>query len=137
MSGYRVRQEGEERWGTKERGWRLLAVSVVVGALALLAALGGLGYGLSGLGDAAASAGRSLAAAVRSPGRDGPPRLEAGGPYTPGRAVIFYGGYFCATGPYGRRVRLVWALRELDTLRQGSSSVVGPFGSRTQARGAC
>jgi hypothetical protein len=137
MSGYRVRQEGKEGQATKERGWRLLAVGVVVGALALLAAFGGLGYGLSGLGDAAASVGRSFAASVRSPGRDGPPRLESGGRHTAEYAVIFYGGYFCAKGPYGRRVRLVWALRELDTLRQGSSRVVGPFQSRAQARGAC
>ena len=115
-----------ERAAERRARWQLLAAGVLVGGLALLAAFGGLGYGLSGLGDAAASAGRSLEAAVRSPGRDGPPPLGAGWRQTPEHAVIFYGGYFCASGPAGRRVRLVLSLRELDTLTQGSSRVVGP-----------
>ena len=123
--------------GQPERDRQLLAAGVLVGGLALLAAFGGLGYGLSGLGDAAASAGHSVAAAVRSPGREGPPPLGAGWRQTPEHAVNFYDGYFCAKGPAGRRVRLVLSLRELDTLTQGSSRVVGPALTMTQARGAC
>ncbi len=74
---------------------------------------------------------------MRSPDRDGPPPLAPGWRHTPANAVIFYGGYFCAKGADGRRVRLVLALRELDTLTQGSSSVVGPISSKAQTRGAC
>ena len=120
-----------------ERRWRILAVAVVIGGLILLAAFGGLGYGLSQAGGAAASAGHSLVAVVRAPDRNGPPPLEAGWRHTPANAVIFYGGYFCAHRPAGRSVRLVLALRELDTLTQGSSSVVGPFLTKAQTRGAC
>jgi hypothetical protein len=114
-----------------------LAAAVAVGGLALLTAFGGAGYGLSGLGDAAASAGRTVEAVVRSPERDGPPPLGAGWRQTPDHAVMFYGGYFCASGPAGSRVRLVLSLRELDTLAQGSARVVGPAPTMTQARGAC
>lgn len=114
-----------------------LAVAVAAGALALLTAFGGTGYGLAGLGDAVASAGHTVEAAVRSPDREGPPPLGAGWRHTPEHAVIFYSGYFCAMGPAGRRVRLVLSLRELDTLTQGSARVVGPATTMTQARGLC
>ncbi len=60
-------ESGERRDARAERGWRLLAVGVVVGAFALLGSFGGLGFGLSGLGDSAASVGRSLEAVVASP----------------------------------------------------------------------
>jgi hypothetical protein len=126
-----------EKRSEGQRLWRSVAAGVVVGALALLGAFGGLGYGLSGLGHSATSAGRAVEAVVRSPHRAGPPPLGPRWRLTPDNAVIFYGGYFCATEPSGRRVRLVLALRELDTLTQGSSSVVGPFSSNTQARVAC
>lgn len=114
-----------------------LAVAVAAGGLALLTALGGAGYGLAGLGGVAASAGRTVETVVRPPGRDGPPPLGAGWRHTPAHAVIFYGGYFCASGPAGRRVRLVLSLRELDTLTQGSARVVGPASTMTRARGLC
>ena len=114
-----------------------LATAVAVAALAWLTVFGGAGYGLSGLGGVAASAGRTVEAAVRSPSRDGPPPLGAGWRQTPDHAVMFSSGYFCATGPAGRRVRLVLTLRELDTLTQASSRVVGPAATMTRARGAC
>ncbi len=123
--------------GAKERGWRLLAAGVGVGALALLAAFGALGFGLAGLGSSTASAGRSLEAVLRSPGRDRPPPPGRRWSQTPVSAVTFYGGYFCARVRNGRRVWLVLALRELDTLAQGSTSVVGPFASKAQARDEC
>ena len=137
MSDDRARARRRATWGEGERRWRSVAGGVVVGGLALLGAFGGLGYGLSAFGHSATSAGRSLEAVVRSSRRDGPPPLGSRWRLTPDNAVIFYSGYFCATGPSGRRVRLVLALRELDTLTQGSSSVVGPFSSNTQARVAC
>lgn len=137
MSDHQVQQSDGEVQGVGERRWRLLALGVVIGGLILLAAFGGLGYGLSQLGGAAASAGRSLDTVVRSPDRNGPPPPGPGWRHTPANAVIFYGGYFCAQGSVGRRVRLVLALRELDTLTQGSSSVFGPFSIKARTRGGC
>ena len=99
--------------------------------------LGGLGFGLAGLGDSAAAVGRSVAAVVRSPVEAVRRALGPGWRHTPANAVIFYGGYFCARGADGRRVRLVLALRELDTLTDGSSSVTGPFSSKARTGGAC
>ncbi len=130
-------ERGRDGWGAGESRWRLLAAGVVVAGLVLLAAFGGLGYGLSALGDSAASTGRSLKAVVSSPHRDGPPPFGLEWRLTAANAVIFYPGYFCATGPSGLRVRLVLALRELQTLGQGSTKVLGPFSLRSQARVGC
>jgi hypothetical protein len=138
MNNDRVQSGRRDRKSAGERAWRLLAVGVAIGGLALLGAFGGLGFGLSGLGSSAASVARSLEAVVRTPGRNGPPPLGPGWRHTPVDAVQFDGGYFCAEGPDGRRIaRLVLASRELDTLAQGSSSVVGPFSSKARTRGAC
>lgn len=120
-----------------ERGWRLLAFGVVVGGLALLAAFGGLGFGLTGLGNSAASFGRSLEAVMRSPDRGSPQLVGPGRLRTPAEAVLFSGGYFCAEGSDRLRVRLVLSLKELDTVTLGSTSVVGPFSSKAQVRDAC
>jgi len=119
----------------------VLAAGIVVVALALLAGLGALGWGLSGLGDSARAAGRSLESLVHPPADGGHPPLGRDWRLTPADAVIFYTGYFCARGGQGglggQTVRLVLTLRELDALTRGTSKVVGPFPTKAQARGAC
>jgi len=123
------------------QGRALLAAGVVVAALAVLAGLGGLGYGLTGLNDSARAAVRSLDALVRPPAGGEPPPLGRDWRHTPANAVIFYSGYFCARGGQGgssgQTVRLVLTLWELDALTRGTSKLVGPFTTKTQARGAC
>ena len=137
MSNGRAESAGGETHGAMVRGWRLLAAGAVVGGLALLGGFGGLGFELSGLGSSVASVGRSLAAGLHAPGRDGPAPRGPGWRHTPADAVLFRGGYFCVAGPSGRRVQLVLALRELDTFTQGSSIVAGPFSSEAQMGGTC
>jgi hypothetical protein len=123
------------------RGRASLAAAFVVVALVVLAALGGGGYGLSALRDTAGGTGRSLEALVRPPGRGEAPALGPDWRHTPADAVIFRNGYFCARGgqggPDGRTVRLVLAMRELDALTRGSSTVAGPFATKNQAGGEC
>lgn len=123
------------------RGRVLLAAAFVVVALAALTGLGGSGYGASALCDSAGGAWRSLEALVRPPGRGDAPALGRDWRHTPVDAVIFRSGYFCARGgrggPAGKTVRLVLAMRELDALTRGSSTVVGPFATKNQAGGEC
>ena len=128
--------------GVSGRGNReLVGVIIVAVALGALAALGGLGSGLSGLGNSAKAAGGSLEAVVQPPAGGAPPPLRRDWRLTPANAVIFYGGYFCARGGQGGRggqtVRLILALRELDALTRGTTKLVGPFTTKPQARGAC
>jgi hypothetical protein len=119
----------------------LLGVIIVAAALGTLAALGGLGSGLTGLGTSAKAAGGSFEAVVQPPAGGAPPPLRRDWRLTPANAVIFYGGYFCARdgqeGRGGQTVRLILALRELDAFTRGTSKLVGPFTTKPRARGAC
>lgn len=125
------------RRSARDMGRRHLALGVVVGGLALLAASGGLGSGLTGLGSAAVSVGRSLEAVVRPPDRHSTSPAGPGGRRTSASAVMFVGGYFCMEGPSGPRIRLVLSSEELDTLTPDSTSVVGSFPSEAQAQREC